>query len=103
MAYLERKFYTKPVSAYRENVVMDYVKYFAITLGECLNFNAHFGRLSRRKEGVATILGCLLLNVGGPNEGVRLYICVIICMTMYVAPVWFHHISNPGTQGLRRV
>lgn len=95
MAYLEN-FHTKP------DLVKEHVKYLAITLDGRLNFDEHLSRTSSRVEWVATILGRHLLNVGGLNEGIYLYICVIRYMTIVGDSIWVQYISNSGTQCLQR-
>ena len=77
------------------------LKYLGVTLDGRLKFDTYFDHLSPKVEGIATLLGRLLSNVGGPNCKVRrLYSGVMI---LYGSPIRYRHITNYGNSILRKI
>ncbi|XP_053976457.1 uncharacterized protein LOC128875122 [Hylaeus volcanicus] len=65
------------------------MRYLGLELDSRWRFEAHFDRLVPRVQGVATLLDCLMPNLGGPEERVRrLYVGVVRSMALYESPVW---------------
>ena len=62
----------------------EYLMYLGITLYGRLNFDARLSRLLHRVKRVATLLGQLFKNIGGPNRVIcRHYTCVTGSVTLY--------------------
>jgi len=66
------------------------MKYLGLVLDSRWTFGEHFARLGPRLRGEIAGLSRLLLNLGGPGEGIRrLYAAVVTSMALYGAPVWW--------------
>lgn len=65
------------------------LRYLGLHIDSRWRFEEHFRLLVPRVEGVASLLGRLLPNLGGPSEKVRrLYVGVVRSMALYGSPVW---------------
>lgn len=65
------------------------IRYLGLLIDGSWRFRQHFAQLTPRLERMASVLGRLLPNIGGPRASVRkLYVNVLHSMLLYGAPIW---------------
>ncbi|XP_067205341.1 uncharacterized protein [Linepithema humile] len=65
------------------------MKYLGLTLDGPWGFEQHFAGITPKADRMATALGRLLPNLGGPSNRVRrLYANVVQSVLLYGAPAW---------------
>lgn len=65
------------------------MKYLGLTIDAKWNFKKHFSELLPRAERMASAVGRLMPNLGGPGERRRrLYASVVHSVILYDAPIW---------------